>query len=83
MKIRLKMSGLIARYLPADSANGQATVELPDDMSVAGLMSRLGLPEEERFLVIVNDSTVPQDMRASRTLDDGDRVSIVPPLKGG
>lgn len=83
MKVNLKMSGLLARYLPAGGENGRTVVELRDGATVAGMIGQLGIPEEERLLVIVNDETVPADQRETHKLADDDRVSIVPPLKGG
>jgi len=81
MKVTVKMSGLIARQVPG-SAEG-TEMRLLDGTTISGLMARLGLPGNETYLVIVNDSTVANDRRASHVLSDGDRISIVPPLKGG
>lgn len=81
MEVTLKMSGLIARYVPG-SAQG-TTMSLLEGTTISGLMARLGLPGDETYLVIVNDSTVPKERLKTRVLADGDRISIVPPLKGG
>jgi len=81
MQVTLKMSGLIARQVPG-SADG-TTISLLNGTTVSGLMTRLGLPGDETFLVIVNDSTVPRDRHGTFELSDGDRISIVPPLRGG
>jgi thiamine biosynthesis protein ThiS len=75
------MSGLIAKLVPG-SQDG-AEISLSEDATVSSLMAQLALPGNETYLVIVNDSTVPKDKRATHELSDGDRVSIVPPLKGG
>jgi len=81
MKVTVKMSGMIARTVPG-SADG-IEVKLLDGATVSNLMTRLGLPGNETYLIIVNDSTVPKDRRATHKLSDGDRIAIVPPLKGG
>lgn len=81
MEVTLKMSGLIARYVPG-SAEG-TKMRLLDGTTISGMMVRLGLPGDETYLVIVNDSTVAKNRYAAHVLADGDRVSIVPPLKGG
>jgi thiamine biosynthesis protein ThiS len=81
MKVTLKMSGLMAKLVPG-SANGMEVVLL-DGSTISSLMTRLGLPGNETYLVIVNDSTVSEDKRATHKLSDGDRIAIVPPLKGG
>lgn len=81
MDVTLKMSGLIARKVPR-SAEGIA-ITLLDGMTVSGLMARLGLNGNEPYLVIVNDSTVSKDSYGTFILSDGDRITIVPPLRGG
>ena len=81
MNVTVKMSGMIAKIVPG-SAEG-IEVKLLEGATVGSLMTRLGLPGNETYLVIVNDSTVSQDRRAMHKLSDGDRIAIVPPLKGG
>jgi len=81
MQVTLKMSGLIARLVPG-SAEGTA-MTLPDGATLSGLMARIGLPGDETYLIIVNDSTVTRDRYGTFLLSDGDSISIVPPLRGG
>ena len=81
MKVTVKMSGLIAKLVPG-SADGM-DIDLLEGATISSLMTRLGLPGNETYLVIVNDLTVPKDKRAGYKLSGGDRVAIVPPLKGG
>lgn len=81
MKVTVKMSGLIAKFVPGSGEGVE--VSLRTDSTVSSLMTRLGLPGNETYLIIVNDSTVPKDKRATYKLSDGDRIAIVPPLKGG
>jgi thiamine biosynthesis protein ThiS len=81
MNVTVKTSGMIAKFVPG-SAEG-VEVKLPDGSTISSLMTRLGLPGNETYLIIVNDSTVPRDRRATYKLSDGDRIAIVPPLKGG
>lgn len=81
MNVTVKMSGMIAKMVPG-SAEG-IPVRLLDGATVGSLMTRLGLPGNETYLIIVNDSTVSKDRRGTHKLSDGDRIAIVPPLKGG
>jgi len=81
MNITVKMSGLIARHLPGSEAG--VNMDIETGSTVDDLMTRIGLPASENYLVIVNDSTVPKAQRARHELSDSDRISIVPPLKGG
>jgi len=81
MNVTVKMSGLIAKLVPG-SADG-VEIDLADGSTISSLMTKLGLPGNENYLVIANDTTVPKDKRFDHKLSDGDRVAIVPPLKGG
>lgn len=81
MKVSVKMSGLIARYLPG--SEGGVELDIETGSTVEDLMKRLGLPAGENYLVIVNDATVPKARRGDHALSKDDRISIVPPLKGG
>lgn len=81
MEVKLKMSGLAARRVPGSAAGTH--VDLPEGTTASGLMARIGLPGDAAYLVIVNDETVAEERRHMFVLSDGDRVSIVSPLKGG
>ncbi len=83
MKITVKTSGLLDRYLPEGAAGGSAELEIPDGTSVADVMARLGMPGDDKYLVIANGATVREAERAAHVLADGDTLAIVPPLKGG
>ena len=81
MNVTVKMSGLIAKLVPG-SADG-VEIDLADGSTVSSLMTKLGLPSGENYLVIANDTTVPKGKRSDHKLSNGDRIAIVPPLKGG
>ena len=83
MKIRVKTSGLLGRYLPPGSAPNAAELEIEEGTTPRDVMQLLGLPAEDSYLVILNGSTVPQAERKSRKLAADDRLAIMPPLKGG
>jgi sulfur carrier protein ThiS len=83
MKLAVRTGGLLGKYLPAGSARNAAELELPEGMTAAGVIARLGLPPEGSYLVIHNGTAVPKDARAACALADGDELAIMPPLKGG
>ncbi|MBK8013698.1 MAG: sulfur carrier protein ThiS [Deltaproteobacteria bacterium] len=56
--------------------------EIPGDTSVAGLLDLL-LIKDARVAVEVNLDVVRREQRASRLLNDGDRVEIVSFVGGG
>ena len=83
MKLAIRTGGLLGKYLPAGSARNSAELELPEGMTAAGVIARLGLPPEGSYLVIHNGTAVPKAARADCALGDGDELAIMPPLKGG
>lgn len=83
MKVTVKTSGLITGHLAGSDRTDGVEMPLPDGSTVGGLLARIGLSGDSSYLVIVNGSTVPKDRRNKLILHDGDRISIVPPLKGG
>ncbi len=83
MKITVRTSGLLDRYLPRDAQGGTAVIEIADGATVGDVMARLGMPGGDKYLVIANDATVRESERAAHVLANGDTLAIVPPLKGG
>lgn len=83
MKVTVKTSGLLGGFRASAAPNDGVEITLLPGTTVGGLLARIGLSGNDSYLVIVNDSTVARERRATHVLRDGDRVSIVPPLKGG
>ncbi len=83
MKVAIRTGGLLGKYRPAGSARNSAELELPEGMTAASLIERLGMPPEGSYLVIHNSAAVTKAARAACTLADGDELAIMPPLKGG
>ncbi len=81
--VQVKLVGALVRFLPADAAEDQAQVALAAGASVDDLIAQLGLPAQQRYLVAVNDDFIAKTTTATHILDSGDRVMIMPPLKGG
>ena len=57
-------------------------VEVPDGLSVDGLLSHLKV-KREYTAVALNREVAPKSAYASTWLKDGDRVEIVRPMGGG
>ncbi len=83
MKLAIRTGGLLGKYLPSGSARNSAEIDLPDGMTAADVIARLGMPPDGSYLVIHNGSAVPRAARDTCTLADGDELAIMPPLKGG
>ena len=56
--------------------------EIPDGMTVAGLLAHLGV-KAQRVAVEVNEAVVTRDRHAERVIGPGDSVEIVAFVGGG
>ena len=79
MTIEVHLFANLTDYLPPGASGPTATLELPDDATVAELARRLALPEDLSRLMLVNG----QDVDPGHRLRSGDVVSVLPPLAGG
>jgi len=91
MKINLKLFSILRDCLPAEAKQGQATIELPEEVTLSDLVTHLEIDQRLGYLaqeivtragwqVIVNGA-FERDM--ARLLQDGDQVQIFPPVAGG
>jgi len=83
VKITVKTTGLLSDHLPPGASGDSAELEVPEGATPEELMSELGMPLDEGYLVVVNDELVPKAERARRALEAGDQLMIMPPLRGG
>ena len=83
MRISLKTAGNLGRYMPPGTSGNMAQLDIEDGATPVQVMDRLGMPPEGSYLVILNDTEVPKAERAACKLRDGDKLAIVPPLRGG
>lgn len=83
MRITVRASGLLVRYLPENARGKEAELEVPEGATPAQVVAQLGMPAERRYLVIRNGTAVPRAEHDTLALSDGDTLAIVPPLKGG
>jgi len=77
MRVTVELQAYLEQYSP----NGQSVFEyeLPDGANVDRLVQRLGVPDELASVIIVNDENTGPD----HPLQEGDRVTLIPPLAGG
>jgi len=57
--------------------------DMPDGTTANGVIAILDLPTEETYALMVNDMPVAVPDRDSCVLNDGDKVTIFPPIQGG
>ncbi len=83
MKIKVKTAGSLGRFLPEGSEGNLAEIEVTAGATPMDVIRQLAMPGDGTYLVILNGTTVPKAERASQMLAEGDKLSIMPPLKGG
>ena len=79
MKIEVRLFATLATYLPDESDGRSATLEVPDDGTVADVVRSLGIPDDMPFVTMTNG----RDAALDGALADGDVLSLFPPLAGG
>jgi len=81
LKIEIKLFANLKKFLPPHAEGSTATIEVEDGLTVAGLIEQLQIPKEMAQLVLVNGINIEGEY--SRTLQEGDTVSVFPPVAGG
>jgi sulfur-carrier protein len=79
VRVQVQLFATLAAFLPPDSRDGAAMLDVPDRSTVHDLIERLGLPAELERVMLVNGGDATPD----RTLHPGDVVAVFPPLAGG
>ena len=84
MRIHVRLFASLRDQFPS-GARGQGDVELDNGASLADLIERLEIPDPQVQMVLVDGQQVPRKLggRDERILQDGQTVSIFPPVSGG
>lgn len=83
MKIAVKLVAYLGDPVPGIDDQGNGVMELPDGATLSDLLARLDVAGAELSLTLVGDVAVPERDQAARVLQDGERVTVFPPIKGG
>ena len=79
MKVQVKLLATLRKKLPPE-ARGSTVLELDPGATVAAVLSRLGIADNQVHGVMVNDAV---EMDRQRALADGDSIVLMPPVAGG
>ena len=84
MQIHVRLFANLRDRFPSD-ARGQGVVDLDDGASLAALIERLEISNPQVQMVLVEGQQIPRKEggRVERILQDGETVSIFPPVSGG
>jgi len=77
MQVTVELQAYLAQYSP--SGDAVFPYSLPDGATVQTLVRQLNVPEELASVIVVNERSGDFE----DPLDDGDRVTLIPPLSGG
>ncbi len=76
------MLGDLRQYLPAGSRFTRCQLEVADG-SLPAILQRLPIPADKEYLLILKDTLVPAEDYATTQLEEGDELTVFPPIKGG
>jgi sulfur-carrier protein len=77
MKVKVELQAYLEQYSP--NGNDLFDYEVPEGASVHDLVVKLGMPAELASIIIVGNTNADP----SHALNEGDRVTLIPPLAGG
>ena len=80
MRVEVRLYATFVQYAPSQRAGDPFEAKTEDSASLSDLIRKLEIPEAEVHLTIVNGRIVHD---RSRTLQNGDRVALFPPVGGG
>jgi sulfur carrier protein ThiS len=83
VRIAVKLVAYLGDPVPGIDDQGNGVIDLPEGTTLADLLGRLDVAGAELSLTLVGDVAVPERDQASRVLQDGERVTVFPPIKGG
>lgn len=82
MRITLRLFASLRKHLPPGSPRTHCELELADGATLHDVLRTLSIPREMAQMVLVNGEQ-DDDRHFGRVLNDGDVVSIFPPVAGG
>jgi sulfur carrier protein ThiS len=80
MKINLHFVALRLAPFPTE---GKDEIELIDGASLSDALDTLGIGDNNSFMTLLNESSIPRPERSKTYLVDGDTLTLFSPIKGG
>ena len=81
MKIILRL--IATGRLDPTMADGVRELDLEGPVSLQQALENSGLPETSKYVTLVNDGAVAIADRGARMLNEGDTITVFPPIQGG
>jgi molybdopterin converting factor small subunit len=81
MNIIVKLFATLREYLPSGSDKYSCTMDVKDGSTVAKIVEQLKIPKEIPLIILVNG--IQHQEKEKKVLQEGDVLSIFPPIAGG
>jgi molybdopterin converting factor small subunit len=79
VRVEVRLFATLERFLPPDSRDGIAVLDVPDGSTAADVARRLGIPAGFDRVLLING----REAEPEQALGPGDVVDLFPPLAGG
>lgn len=79
INIELRLFAYLRELLPSES-RGLKKIKIKDNLTIDELMDEIGIVEKEIMIVMINGL---RKLDYTKTMNEGDRVAIFPPVGGG
>jgi len=79
MEIEVKLFATLRDYLPKGSSRFSCKMEIDGSTRVRDILSRLKIPEQIPKIILINGVHGKKE----QTLEEGDVLSVFPPVAGG
>jgi molybdopterin converting factor small subunit len=79
VRIEVRLFATLVAFLPPDSRDGAAVLEVPDGSTVRDAVRRLGIPADLERVTLLNGA----DSAPDTPLHPNDTLTVFPPLAGG
>lgn len=83
MNMYIEFYASLMKYLPPGKSRFRRAIKVEDSLKLSRLIERFHILPEQAHLVLVNGLYVYAEAREGRELQEGDVVSIWPPVAGG
>lgn len=81
--VTVKLGSALAGYHPEGSGRPPFEYRLEIGSTVADLISRLGIPTDQSLLVIIDGDIVRTEDYPTHALQNGQSISLMPPIQAG
>lgn len=83
VQIEFRLFASLIEYLPANASKHSVLLEIPDGTTIHEVIDRIKVPRDKAHLVILNGVYVHFADRDTYKLQQGDILSLWPPVAGG